>query len=86
MPEFTGFADFMEFLRRNKLAVTIGGLLAVGGLAHVSYFLYDMMQSSFGRGLPGGKYELQLPPIPAVKIQEAPQCQQKQLRWIGCSG
>ncbi len=61
------------------LPVAIGGAVAT---AYGAWFLYEMITSSVGRG--GYQYAVELPAVPAVKVQDAPFCAQKTSKWVGC--
>ncbi len=57
----------------------LGGLVAAG---YVGWFLFEVVTSSVGRG--GYQYASELPPVKAIKVQEAPFCAQKTTKWVGC--
>jgi len=61
------------------LPALIGGAVAA---AYGGWFLYDMVVSSVGRG--GYHYTLELPAAKPVKVQDAPFCAQKTMKWVGC--
>lgn len=57
-----------------------GGVVGIGALL----FAYEVLQSSF-MGAHDTKYAPKLPPVPAQKTKEAPQCDPKyDGRWVGC--
>ena len=57
----------------------LGGLVAAG---YVGWFLFEVVTSSVGRG--GYQYAPELPPVKAIKVQEAPFCAQTTTKWVGC--
>ena len=57
-----------------------GGVIGLGALL----FAYEILQTSF-MGAHDAKYAPKLPPVPAQKAKEAPQCNpQYTARWLGC--
>jgi hypothetical protein len=61
------------------LPALLGGAVAA---VYGGWFLFEVISASVGRG--GYQYGLELPAAAPVKVQEAPFCAQKSMKWVGC--
>ncbi|MEN9723629.1 MAG: hypothetical protein RJB38_1615 [Pseudomonadota bacterium] len=69
-------------LKLPALFLVPAGLALLGAAAYGASFLYDMMQSSLSAG--GSKYAVTVPGERPMNVKDAPACQQKTAKWLGC--